>query len=102
LSSIDNAVICDLQNRIVTEDLPKYSYDVLIESYFSSDKYSNLLQDKLSRYEALSKSKTESEMDEFLVLRNYFFSLPKYLSHELHVKLQQIELSLLGQNGAEV
>jgi len=40
LSSIGNAVICDLEKRFITEDLSGYSYDALIESYFDSDKYS--------------------------------------------------------------
>ncbi|NOQ63750.1 MAG: AAA family ATPase [Methyloprofundus sp.] len=54
LSSISNSVICDLQHEIVTTDLSGYSYDALIESYFGSDKYSQVLKDKLARYESLS------------------------------------------------
>ena len=33
ISSIKNAVICDLEKRIVTEDLSGYSYGTLVESY---------------------------------------------------------------------
>jgi len=100
LSSIENAVICDLQNQIYTEDLSGYSYDALIESYFASNKYSDLVQKKLDRYEELAQSREESEMDEFFTLKSYFSSLPKYLSEELHVRLQQIELAHLTANGA--
>jgi len=62
LSSIGNAVICDLENRFITKDLSGYSYDALIESYFDSDKYSYELKGKLSEYEKLlSESKPSHE-----------------------------------------
>lgn len=99
LSSIEDSVVCDLQNHIVTGDLSGYSYDALIESYFSSNKYSELLIEKIKKYEELSESNYEEDKDEFYRLRNYLSNLPKYLSKELHVKLQQIELSLLNKNG---
>lgn len=97
LSSIENSVVCDLQNRIITEDLSGYSYDTLIESYFSSNKYSDLLIDKIERFEELSKSQHENDREEFLKLKNYLSLLPKFLSDELQVKLQQIELSNLNK-----
>jgi len=99
LSSISNSVICDLQYKIVTEDLSGYSYDTLIESYFGSDKYSQILQDNLARYEELSKSLKNSKDDkkeEYFQLKKYFESLPKYFSPELQVKLQQIKLNNLS------
>ncbi len=99
LSSISNSVICDLQNKIVTQDLSGYSYDVLIESYFGSDKYSRILQENVARYEELSNSWKNSKDDvkeEYFQLKGYFESLPKYFSPELKVKLQQIELNNLS------
>jgi predicted ATPase len=98
LSSVGNAVICDLQNRIVTEDLSGYSYDTLIESYFKSDKYSDILKRKVARYEALADmpEKSDREMDEYFELKDELSSLPKYLAPELDVKLKQIELKHLS------
>lgn len=99
LSSISNSVICDLQHRIVTTDLSGYSYDALIESYFGSDKYSQVLKEKLKRYEFLSKNLKESSDEqkaEYFELNDYFSSLPKYFATELNVKLQQIELDKLA------
>lgn len=98
LSSVENAVICDLQNRIVTEDLSGYSYDTLIESYFKSDKYSDILKRKVARYEALADmpEKSDREMDEYFELKDELSSLPKYLAPELDVKLKQIELKHLS------
>ncbi len=49
LNSIENAVICDLEKRIVTEDLSGYSYEAIVESYFDSDKYSSELKAKVGR-----------------------------------------------------
>ncbi|MDR0865134.1 MAG: ATP-binding protein, partial [Candidatus Symbiothrix sp.] len=34
LSSVSNATVCDLENKIITTDLSAYSYDALLESYF--------------------------------------------------------------------
>jgi energy-coupling factor transporter ATP-binding protein EcfA2 len=98
LSSVENAVICDLQNRIVTEDLSGYSYDALIESYFRSDKYSDILKRKVARYEALADmpEKSDREMDEYFELKHELSNLPKYLAPELDVKLKQIELKHLS------
>jgi predicted ATP-binding protein involved in virulence len=97
LSSISEAVICDLESLIVTTDLSGYSYDALIESYFSTDKYSEEIKEKIVQYEQLnSQKKLSPENKEALrFLRNYFAHTPKYLSKELMVKLQQIELKAL-------
>jgi len=99
LSSIQNAVICDLESKLVTDDLSGYSYDSLIESYFSSDKYSNEVKAKLKSYEELmlNKNLTEPEKEELYFLKNYFSQIPKYSSKELTVKLQQIELQSLNK-----
>ncbi len=97
LSSVSNAVVCDLEERIVIDDLSSYSYDALIESYFNSDKYSEEIKQKIMIYEKLvSKKKLNTQQkDDLRQLRNYFAHAPKYLSNELMVKLQQIELQNL-------
>ncbi len=97
LSSVSNATICDLESRIVTKDLTNYSYDALIESYFMTDKYSEEVKSKIIEFEKLVE-KTElsiSEKEQLKSLRNYFAHSPKYLSNELIVKLQEIELKLI-------
>jgi predicted ATP-binding protein involved in virulence len=98
LSSVQNAVICDLESRIVTQDLSGYSYDALIESYFGTDKYSENLKQKVARYEELADrpTRTEQETDEYQDLKQYLSNLPKYLAPELAVKLQQIQLKHLS------
>ena len=94
LSSIENAVICDLEKRIVTEDFSGYSYDTIIESYFDSDKYSDVLKKKIEQYETLNlKQKlNDKEIENLHNLKKYFNEIPKFISDELAVKLQQIRL----------
>jgi predicted ATP-binding protein involved in virulence len=97
LSSVANSVICDLESHIVTSDLSGYSYDALIESYFNSDKYSDIVKAKMLEYEKLAlQNKLDGEEKYRLrELEEYFAHVPKYLSNELLVKLQEIKLKSL-------
>lgn len=94
LSSISNATVCDLETKIVVKDLSNYSYDALIESYFRADKYSDIVKQKIEEFENLTTKSnlTDFEKDRLRYLRNYFVHSPKYLSTELMVKLQEINL----------
>jgi predicted ATP-binding protein involved in virulence len=98
LSSLSNTTICDLETRTVTTDLTGYSYDALIESYFRTDKYSEEIKNKIIEFDKLTslKEKNTEQLDQIRILRNYFAHTPKYLSNELLVKLQQIELNELN------
>ncbi len=95
LSSLSNAVICDLEKRFVTSDLSSYSYDALIESYFDSDKYSKEVKEKIVRFEELSLKNIldDNEKDEYMAFERYFKSLPTFMADELKVKIQQILLN---------
>ncbi|MGB1252403.1 MAG: AAA family ATPase [Candidatus Promineifilaceae bacterium] len=94
LSSISNAVICDLETKLITTDLSGYSYDALIESYFDVDKYSEMVKGQIERYERLSSQneRSDHEQDAWLQLRTTLRELPKFYAPELVAKLQQIEL----------
>ncbi|MDR0603115.1 MAG: AAA family ATPase [Bacteroidales bacterium] len=94
LSSISNATVCDLENKTVITDLSAYSYDALLESYFMTDKYSEVIKNKIAEYERLSskENKTTEDIENINSLCDYFAHVPKYLSRELYVKLQQIAL----------
>lgn len=99
LSSIKNTVICDLEKRIVTTDLSGYSYDTLIESYFGSDKYSLILHEYVNEYECLMEKDelNEGEEERLNYLKRYFNEIPKFMSDELVVKIQQIKLKELSK-----
>ena len=97
LSSVDNAVIYDLEKQIRVEDLSGYSVEGIIESYFDNDKYSKSIQDKIVEFEALMVKPflTEKEKLRIDFLEQYFDELPDFLSPELQVKIQQIQLAKL-------
>ncbi len=102
LSSISNAVICDLERKeVISEDLSGYSYHALVESYFDTDEYSEEVKIKLRLFELLSEKMelTEEEEDEYEELDDYFINLPKFRAKQLEVKLQQIQLKKLTQKG---
>ena len=99
LSSIPNATICDLEAKTVVNDLSAYSYDALVESYFDADKYSGEVKKMLEEYErlALTKDKVKENESRLKYLKDYFAHSPKYLSRELFVKLQQIQMKILDR-----
>lgn len=100
LSSLPDAVVCDLESNIITEDLTGYSYDALIESYFNSDKYSANIKSNLHQYELLilKKELSDNEEIELQKLREYFSNnISKFNSDELIVKLQQLELKRINK-----
>lgn len=99
LTSIDNAVIYDLEKKLLVEDLSGYSIEGVIEGYFNADKYSKEVKDKLREYETLSQ-KIMLSMDEKVRLNRleiYFEELPKFLAPELQLKFNEIQLYKLAQ-----
>ncbi len=53
LTSVENAVVYDLEKRILVEDLTGYSVNAIVEGYFGSDKYSDKLKQEVAEYEKL-------------------------------------------------
>lgn len=93
LNSVKNTVIYDLENKTLLEDLSGYSYDGIVESYFENDKYSDLIKEKIARYEKLvNKEKlTDDEEDQLIDLRTYLKNIPPQLAPELSIKFKNIE-----------
>lgn len=94
LSSIENAVIYDLENNILVEDLSGYSYSGIVENYFESDKYSNILNDKFFRYKNLKVRfalLTDSEISELKSLEEYLNNVKSELSPELAALMLQLK-----------
>ena len=99
LSSIQNATICDLQRKIITQDLSAYSYEAIVEAYFDSDKYSQIIKDKVCEFDKLANKKlTKNEinkhLDEFI---NFTRDISKFKALELETKLDEIKLKFLAQ-----
>jgi predicted ATP-binding protein involved in virulence len=98
LNSINNAVIFDLEKKILVEDMTGYSINSIVESYFDADNYSTVVKDKMQRYEKLSEQDdlSEEQEDELFELKEYFEDLPKMFSPELALKINQIQLANLA------
>jgi hypothetical protein len=99
LSSIPDAVIYDLEKKLLVNDLSGYSYDGIVESYFDNDKYSESVKQKMETYERLVSLKIRSEIEEeqMIELRGYLKEIPNWLAPELKAKFQQIELNRIGK-----
>ncbi|MDR1190102.1 MAG: AAA family ATPase [Verrucomicrobiales bacterium] len=97
LNSIKNAVICDLEKRIVVGNFSAYSYDSIIENYFDTDKYSTILKDEIEEYEKLSTQSmlTKDEQIRLEELDKKFYDKIDSFPPELVVKIQQIKLTRL-------
>ncbi|MHB9294457.1 hypothetical protein PilKf_00171 [Pillotina sp. SPG140] len=95
LSSIENAVICDLEQKTIAKDFSTYSYSVLVENYFGVDKYSMIIKEKIDACEKLliKQNRNEDENTELEKLIDYLDKLPQeMIDIELALKLQSFQL----------
>ncbi|MER0440192.1 AAA family ATPase [Emticicia sp. W12TSBA100-4] len=98
LSSVNNAVIFDLETKQRVEDLSGYSVEGIVESYFDVDQYSDEIKAKLDEYETLlNKSDlTSEEKERKLDLKIYFKdNIAKTLSPELSLRIKELETQKL-------
>lgn len=95
LSSLDNAVIYDLENRtLVKNGLKNLPYEGIVEGYFNVDKLSEELRGKFERYKALiSKDELSGEeYEEIDKLEFYLDEIPDYLAKELTAEYSRLKL----------
>ncbi|MCP4214877.1 MAG: ATP-binding protein [bacterium] len=99
LNSIENAVIYDLENKLLVSDLSGYAYDGIVESYFDNDKYSAVAKEKLEVFRTLvnKEKRTEEEQEEMMDLEMCLEQIPDSLSPGLKVAFQQIQLNRVGK-----
>jgi predicted ATP-binding protein involved in virulence len=97
LNSIKNAVVFDLEKKVLVEDMTGYSINSIVESYFDSANYSTVVKEKVIEYEnLLNRSDLNEEEEEKLFdLKRYFKDLPKMFSPELALKINQLTLANL-------
>ena len=102
LSSLENAVIYDLENRTLVKDgLSDVPYSGIVEGYFNTDELSEELRDKFMEYKRLA-NKTKLDADDYEKLADlelYLDEIPDYLAlnltaeyHELKIKLRNREI----------
>ena len=95
LSSLDNAVIYDLENNtLVKNGLKNLPYEGIVEGYFKADKLSEELREKYERYKALvSKDElSDKEYEEIDKLEYYLDEIPDYLAKELTAEYSRLKL----------
>jgi len=94
LTSLNDAIIYDLESQEPIEGLSGYSVEAIIEGYFGADKYSQALKSKVDEYELLAKKDelSFSEEKRFKSLKKYFDDLSDVFAEELKLKIQQIRL----------
>lgn len=95
LSSLDNAVIYDLQNRtLVKNGLKNLPYEGIVEGYFKADTLSADLREKFERYKNLvSKDElSDEEYEEIDKLEFYLDEIPDYLAKELTSEYSRLKL----------
>jgi predicted ATP-binding protein involved in virulence len=94
LTSLKDAIVYDLERQEPLEDLSGFSVDAIIEGYFDSDKYSEIIKKKVADYEQLMLKPELNIVEEKQLqsFKQYFGSLTNVFAEELQLKIQQIRL----------
>lgn len=95
LSSLNDAVIYDLENRtLVKEGLKNLPYQGIVEGYFGVDALSKELREKFERYKTLvaKDELSDEEYEEIDNLEYYLDEIPDYLAQELTAEYSRIKL----------
>ncbi|NBJ92909.1 AAA family ATPase [Parablautia muri] len=94
VSSIESAVIYDLEKNIMVGNLSAYSYECLVESLFSTTVFSDVMGNKYGRYRELVEkdtSRSVSEDEELVDLIKYFQSIPFFVAEDIILDFQITE-----------
>lgn len=95
LSSVDNAVVFDLENQtLVSNGLGNLPYEGIVEGYFETDRLSDELRNKFDRYKSLvSKNQlSDAEYAEIIELEATLDEIPDYLALEFTTEYQRLKL----------
>ncbi|MDE6924937.1 MAG: AAA family ATPase [Acetatifactor sp.] len=100
LSSLENAVIYDLENRVLVESgLVNVPYDGIVEGYFGVYKLSDTLKEKYERYKSLVGRKylTDDELAEIAELEMYLDEIPDYLALNITTEYRRLKLEFMNR-----
>lgn len=99
LNSIENAVVYDMEYQETIHDISKYSTEALVENYFESNKYSDVLIAKVAQYERLLKKNknSEDELEKIIELKKYFEDLPLINAKEMELKINMLNLDYVDK-----
>ena len=97
LNSIQDAVIYDLENRILVENgLTDIPYGGIVEGYFRSSEMSKTLEEKFERYKELVRKQvlTDDDFEEIAGLEMFLNEIPDYLALNITTEYQRLKLEL--------
>ncbi len=100
LSSLDNAVIYDLENEtLVKGGLKNLPYEGIVEGYFKVDVLSKELREKFERYRKLvaKDELSDEEYEEMDQLEYYLDEIPDYLAQELTAEYSRLKLEFANR-----
>lgn len=101
INSIENAIVFDLEKKILLEDLSAYSYKAILEGYFQIDAYSDVVKEQVEEFKHLSTQKylNQNQIEKFNMLKKKFDEVPDILSEELKLELAYANLKrILGEH----
>lgn len=101
INSLENAVVCNLERRIVTQDLSAYSYDGIIEYYYDVNKYSKKVKVDFESYKSLvsKQERTPEENLQLVGLISCLNNIPSAAVPELICAFRDMERKRKEQNG---
>lgn len=94
VSSIESAVIYDLEKKIMVENLSSYSYECLVESLFGTTAFSDVIGNKYGRYRELVEKdalRSVSEDEELIELIKYCQTIPFFVAEDIILDFQITE-----------
>lgn len=97
LNSAENAVIYDLEKRMLVENgLTNLPYEGIVEGYFGADRLSQELREKFDRYRTLASKEelTDGEYAETAELETYLDEVPDYLALDFAAEYSRLKLEL--------
>lgn len=95
LSSIENAVIYDLERHVLVENgLTDVSYEGIVQGYYGSSTMSDEINSKFKSYKDLVKQENieDSDLAEIARLEQILDEIPDFLSVEITSEYQQLKL----------
>ncbi|MDQ0884910.1 ATP-binding protein [Peribacillus sp. V2I11] len=95
LSSIDNAIVYDLETKEQLIDMSSYSYESIVEDYFNIDQYSYIIKNRFETYLKMvnkEDSLNPRDLEELNKLRRYFNNISDSIAPEIKSKFYHLEL----------
>lgn len=97
LNSLDDAVIYDLEQRLLVESgLADVPYDGIVEGYFNASVLSDKLKEKFEQYQTLVKKETltDEDFEKITALEMFLDEIPDYLALGITTEYQRLKLEL--------